>query len=74
MQLDKTNYNQHCSSFRFLCVLVLLLIGVDLSAQETEQAQDSTKTTFAFGKLNMPNPNSIVAIERHEVTCPCKAW
>ncbi|WP_299115784.1 cell surface protein SprA [uncultured Winogradskyella sp.] len=30
-------------------------------AQETETEQDSTKTTFAFGKLNMPNPNSIVS-------------
>nr|WP_262899712.1 cell surface protein SprA [Winogradskyella alexanderae] len=32
-----------------------------LSAQENEQAQDTTKTTFAFGKLVMPNPSSIVS-------------
>ncbi len=38
-----------------------MLVGGISNAQETEQEQDSTKTTFAFGKLNMPNPNSIVA-------------
>ena len=38
-----------------------MLFGGLVYAQEPEQQQDSTKTTFAFGKLNMPNPNSIVA-------------
>jgi len=38
-----------------------MLFGGLVYAQESEQQQDSTKTTFAFGKLNMPNPNSIVA-------------
>ncbi|WP_411894293.1 cell surface protein SprA [Winogradskyella sp. A2] len=59
--MNRTNYNQHFNSFRFLCLLVLMLVGGISNAQETEQEQDSTKTTFAFGKLNMPNPNSIVA-------------
>ncbi|MCA0130972.1 cell surface protein SprA [Winogradskyella sp. D23] len=40
--------------------MVTLLSGF-LSAQENEQAQDTTKTTFAFGKLVMPNPSSIVS-------------
>ncbi|GGW59503.1 cell surface protein SprA [Winogradskyella epiphytica] len=30
-------------------------------AQEPETEQDSTKTTYALGKLNMPNPSSIVS-------------
>ncbi|MFP4844179.1 cell surface protein SprA [Winogradskyella sp. PE311] len=38
----------------------MMLFSSVLSAQETEE-QDSTKTTFAFGKLKMPNPNSIVS-------------
>ncbi|MCA0152704.1 cell surface protein SprA [Winogradskyella sp. 2Y89] len=38
-----------------------MLFGGLVYGQEPEQQQDSTKTTFAFGKLNMPNPNSIVA-------------
>nr|WP_246296715.1 cell surface protein SprA [Winogradskyella vidalii] len=32
-----------------------------LIAQETETEQDSTSTSFAMGKLNMPNPTSIVS-------------
>jgi len=59
--LNRTNYNQHFNSFRFLYLFVFILLGGLVNAQETEQQQDSTKTTFAFGKLNMPNPNSIVA-------------
>ncbi|MBV7269754.1 cell surface protein SprA [Winogradskyella luteola] len=39
----------------------MMLMNVSVFAQETETEQDSTKTTFAFGKLNMPNPNSIVS-------------
>ncbi|WP_370622835.1 T9SS outer membrane translocon Sov/SprA [Winogradskyella forsetii] len=49
-------------AFRFyFIVAVLMLINTSVLAQETETEQDSTKTTFAFGKLNMPNPNSIVS-------------
>ncbi len=39
----------------------MVLMSLSVFAQETETEQDSTKTTFAFGKLNMPNPNSIVS-------------
>ena len=39
----------------------MMLMGFSVNAQETEQEQDSTKTTFALGKINMPNPNSIVS-------------
>ncbi|MDP5081764.1 MAG: cell surface protein SprA, partial [Winogradskyella sp.] len=39
----------------------MMLISTCVFAQETEEEQDSTKTTFAFGKLNMPNPSSIVS-------------
>ncbi|WP_340155171.1 cell surface protein SprA [uncultured Winogradskyella sp.] len=63
MQLNKTNHN-YALSYRFYCVLALvMLIGNSLLAQETqpETEQDSTITTFSFGKLNMPNPNSIVS-------------
>jgi cell surface protein SprA len=61
MQLNTTNTTQ-LHSFGFWCILAfLLLISGFADAQEDEQEQDSTKTTFAFGKLNMPNPNSIVS-------------
>jgi cell surface protein SprA len=59
--LNTTNYNQ-CKTFSVYWVLaIMMLISTALIAQETEQQQDSVKTTFAFGKLNMPNPSSIVA-------------
>ncbi|BAO75126.1 cell surface protein SprA [Winogradskyella sp. PG-2] len=61
MQLNKTNYNQLKSLGLYCVIACIMLIGSSLSAQETEQEQDSTKTTFAFGKLNMPNPTSIVS-------------
>ncbi|MDB9755374.1 cell surface protein SprA [Winogradskyella sp.] len=61
MQLTKANDNQF-HSFRFLCILALtMLVNGYVSAQENEQEQDSTKTTFALGKINMPNPSSIVS-------------
>ncbi|NNE32616.1 MAG: cell surface protein SprA [Winogradskyella sp.] len=61
MQLNKTN-NRSIISFRFLCILALaMLINSFAFAQETEQEQDSTKTTYALGELKMPNPNSIVS-------------
>jgi cell surface protein SprA len=62
MQLNITPHNQH-NTIRFYFVLAfMMLIGNTVLAQETETEteQDSTKTTYAFGKLNMPNPNSIV--------------
>ena len=63
MQLNTTIHKQPLS-IQFYCVLAfMLLIGNSVLAQETETEteQDSTKTTYALGKLNMPNPNSIVA-------------
>jgi cell surface protein SprA len=61
MQLNTTNYTQ-IKGFSFYCLLALMtLISASVFAQETEQEQDSTKTTFAFGRLNMPNPSSIVS-------------
>jgi cell surface protein SprA len=61
MQLIKTNYTQP-NSISFYCVLALMmLLSSAAFAQVTEQEQDSTKTTFAFGRLDMPNPSSIVS-------------
>ncbi len=39
----------------------MMLISTSVVAQETEQEQDSTKTTYALGSIRMPNPNSIVS-------------
>ena len=61
MQLNTTNYTQ-LNAYGFSCILAfMMLVGAFANAQETEQEQDSTKTTFALGKLKMPNPNSIVS-------------
>ncbi len=51
------------SLFKLLFFLVLLL-GASQTAfaqEETEQEQDSVKTGFALGKIDLPNPNSIVS-------------
>ncbi|WP_412561750.1 cell surface protein SprA [Winogradskyella sp. MIT101101] len=59
MQLNKTNYTQ-LKSIRFCLSLVLMMLMSALAfAQEEGTEQDSTKTTFALGKLKMPNPSSI---------------
>ncbi|WP_225036796.1 cell surface protein SprA [Winogradskyella sp. SM1960] len=61
MQLNRTLHKQRFT-YVYLCVLTFtMLVGNSVFAQETETEQDSTKTTFAFGKLEMPNPNSIIS-------------
>ncbi|WP_405573712.1 cell surface protein SprA [Winogradskyella sp. Asnod2-B02-A] len=62
MQLNITPHNQHYTIRFYFVLAFMMLIGNTVLAQETETEteQDSTKTTYAFGKLNMPNPNSIV--------------
>jgi len=61
MQLNKTNYNQLKSAVYYISLALMMLMNISVFAQENETEQDSTKTTFALGKLNMPNPNSIVS-------------
>nr|WP_179374705.1 cell surface protein SprA [Winogradskyella wichelsiae] len=61
MQLNTTNHKLSFSSRYYFILAFLLLIGNVAFAQEEETEQDSTKTTFAFGKLNMPNPESIIS-------------
>ncbi|MCB0444090.1 MAG: cell surface protein SprA, partial [Gelidibacter sp.] len=41
--------------------MLLLFNGFAFSQQIPATAQDSTKTGFALGNINMPNPNSIVS-------------
>lgn len=61
MQLNKTNYNQLKYAIFYMSLALMMLMNMSAFAQENETEQDSTKTTFALGKLNMPNPNSIVS-------------
>jgi len=59
--LKKINYTK-LKSLGFSCLLaIMMLISTSVVAQETEQEQDSTKTTYALGSIRMPNPNSIVS-------------
>ena len=61
MQLNKTNYTQLKYTTFYMSLALMMLMNMSVFAQENETEQDSTKTTFALGKLNMPNPNSIVS-------------
>ena len=61
MLLSPTNYTQLKLIRLYILLTILLLMGFSAFAQETKTEQDSTKTTFAFGNLKMPNPNSIVS-------------
>ena len=61
MQLNKISHNQRFTNSFYCFIAFLMLLSNFALGQETETPQDSTKTTFAFGKLNMPNPNSIVS-------------
>lgn len=58
--MNRTNYNQLKSISFYVSLVFMMLVSVSVFSQEPEE-QDSTKTTFALGKLKMPNPNSIVS-------------
>lgn len=61
MQLNKTLQKPRFSFRYFFILAFVMLMGNAAFAQEPETEQDSTKTTYALGKLNMPNPSSIVS-------------
>ncbi len=44
-----------------LSVLMLFVYALTFAQEETETVRDSTSTTFSFGNLTLPNPNSIVS-------------
>ncbi|APY08721.1 cell surface protein SprA [Winogradskyella sp. J14-2] len=58
--MNRTNYNQLKSISFYASLVFTMLVSMSGFSQEPE-AQDSTKTSFAFGKLKMPNPNSIIS-------------
>ncbi|MCB0399533.1 MAG: cell surface protein SprA, partial [Winogradskyella sp.] len=58
--MNRTNYNQLKSISFYISLVFMMLVSASGFSQEPEE-QDSTKTTFALGKLKMPNPNSIVS-------------
>ncbi len=57
--MSPSNY-LHFNFFKIVVCLITLYSGV-LHGQETETVRDSTSTTFSFGELSLPDPNSIVA-------------
>jgi len=40
---------------------MLFVYALTFAQEETETVRDSTSTTFSFGNLTLPNPNSIVS-------------
>ena len=60
--MNRTNYNQLKSISFYVSLAFMMLMSAPAFAQEPEtEEQDSTKTTFALGKLKMPNPSSIIS-------------
>ena len=56
-----TNYTLSKSLLRFLLFGIFILISSFAFSQQPTTSQDSTKTGYALGNLNMPNPQSIVS-------------
>ncbi len=56
-----TNYIFTATKRAYILISFLLVYGVTSFAQETPIVRDSTSTTFSFGSLNLPNPNSILS-------------
>jgi cell surface protein SprA len=60
--LSTTNYTLPKSFKHFLvCTLIVLVHTTTFSQQTPTTEQDTTKTGFSLGTINMPNPNSIVS-------------
>lgn len=58
--MKTTNYNFYKSIKTYALTGIMLLFYIVTYAQQTT-VKDSTSTTFSFGNVNMPNPNSIVS-------------
>ncbi|MFC4722514.1 cell surface protein SprA [Geojedonia litorea] len=59
--MSTTNYTLSTSLNRFLLINALLLISGLAYSQQTPVPQDTTKTGFSLGRINMPNPDSIIS-------------
>ncbi|MDT0557722.1 cell surface protein SprA [Ichthyenterobacterium sp. W332] len=57
--MNTTNFTILQSPLKYYIFIVVLCFGFTLNAQNTQE-QDSTKTTYALGNINMPNPSSII--------------
>ena len=59
--MSTTNYTLSKFIKHLLLINAFLLINDFSFAQQTPVAQDTTKTGFSLGQINMPNPDSIVS-------------
>jgi len=59
--LGTTNYTIFKSSKYILLIVIAFLISSSSFAQQTPVAQDTTRTGFSLGQINIPNPESIVS-------------
>jgi len=64
--LGTTNYTIFRISKTFLLINIVLLISGFAFAQQTPTAQDTTRTGFSMGRMNMPNPDSIVSKYKYD--------
>ena len=64
--MGTTNYTIFRISKTFLLINIVLLISGFAFAQQTPTAQDTTRTGFSMGRMNMPNPDSIVSKYKYD--------
>ena len=59
--MGTTNYTLSKYLKQLLFINVFLLMNSYVLAQQVPTTQDTTKTGFSLGKINMPNPESVVS-------------
>lgn len=62
----RQNYNCRFSVSLAFALLCALAFTFSANAQETETEQDTTKTGYSLGRIELPRPNSIVASYQYD--------
>ena len=61
-----TNYTLLTSLQRFVLISIMVLWSTKTYAQQDSTAQDTTKTGYSLGNMEMPNPQSIVSLYTYD--------
>ncbi|MFD2517766.1 T9SS outer membrane translocon Sov/SprA [Salinimicrobium flavum] len=62
----RQNYNYRVSLSVAFALFCALAVPFSASSQETETPQDTTKTGYSLGRIELPRPNSIVASYKYD--------
>lgn len=60
------NYNIGVKISAAITIFLVMAVSFSGAAQETETPQDTTKTGYSLGRIELPSPNSIVASYRYD--------